>query len=370
MKISEIINLFEAAVAPTIHTRDLIKSKVDAAREKGDIICGTENVFVHFSDVAKMGNRYVVEWGFTPKGIYAFPGKYLTKPARQLRKICTWDDLEHVYTFRLEGNILDLGNMSESEVLHYYKIICEKYKNRIKLPKMLAKYKNPGNRFFEFTRSVILADLDLPKSTVHDDAIPWTWFRFFVSIGVDGLVDRTGKIISADGFEQAVIFNPAAIVDKQAFTNDFACYGKPTKKKIKDNVKLSKTYNDRQKLCDEVSQKPEDEIRKFVNSTSSNFWKSLKIPSHVQMILLQNMGAQCFTKTVKPISLEARSTIIDKSPMFALGVFKDFTEDEQVRLLTADPDCIDYLKGLKGKAIDLAIYIRKNRKEDSDSDEE
>lgn len=160
---------------------------------------GENDVFVHFSDVPKIGINPKQKYT-TPLGIYFFPISYVLEN-NNIRNNSVFLEKPFVFVVRLlTDNILDLGKLNTEDILEMVEKVPEakqKLKERIKDYAMDDDDLNltPSDLMR------VIEDLDYKKMYLSS-------FKFFKSLGYDGIIDSgTGALFGDSEPNQLVLFD-------------------------------------------------------------------------------------------------------------------------------------------------------------------
>lgn len=222
-----------AAQNPKVSVNDHITTALKKAAKSKSRVGGIWNCFVSMTSIDKLGINPHSEYE-TPLGIYAYPAEYVHKQARDDRELAAVlpfaGELEHTNIFSARGNIINLGTITDVEVMALYKKIAAVYHKynkgtwkkdmdnveyAINSATTNAKVKSlPGGQLWYVTMSVSALMAENRSSP------PVMWNKLFREIGVDGVIDMGTGIVHTNEPTQAVFFSIEAIgsVDRVANT--------------------------------------------------------------------------------------------------------------------------------------------------------
>jgi hypothetical protein len=263
---------------PKVTVNSEIYQAIDKAGETADTIADIRNLFVTFTSIDKLGINPRSNY-HTPLGIYSYPATYIRKYISDgsMRSLPFAGHSKYATIFKAKGNIINLVNISESEVNLYFKKIKLYMKNKSgkdwktvsdeidaiidksmsndsyegvdlwMMPSEPIKYSSfPGARLWYVTREVSsMIASDKPRGTVPANSLAWN--NLFRSIGITGCVDAGIGIIHSNEPTQAVFFDIGAVtVIKQVNNRENYLPSKIDRKKYDgENTKarLTGSYN-------------------------------------------------------------------------------------------------------------------------------
>jgi len=243
-RIMKITDIIEARRNPPANPKVDLLSAVNQAMEGGD----TENTFVSFTDIEKLGINPASKYA-TPIGIYSYPVKYVARYMKSGNRagdsLPFAGDSPWVNIFKVTGNVINLDTMSDAYLSVWQRLAERLLKDRIKFAKewvtdtekrshtesnVTGKF---GGRFWFLTRelAIMLVSLDGKTNADSDDyddvlknrrrvAGVWNWI--FRQMGIDGAVDLGNGIIHGNEPTQAVFFSSSVIKNNRRIANKYA----------------------------------------------------------------------------------------------------------------------------------------------------
>lgn len=227
---------------PKTPIRDVLKKRRE---ETTDTILGVINLFASFTKKDKLGinPRLDVNYNNTPLGIYAYNADYIldrVKDDESMAKLPYAGNSAYINIFNVQGNIINLGTITESEVKTYYKRIIDNItgvETFNEIIDRLNKYeKLPINEeFWAVTQAVALKMAEDTKTKYER-----FWNTVFRTIGIDGAIDPGLGIIFEKSEEpnQAVFFSLKPIQNNERHLNKYQT------KNIDTDFKKVKTVDD------------------------------------------------------------------------------------------------------------------------------
>lgn len=199
------------------------------------------NVFVSFRDIKKLGINPRPNDPTTPIGIYAYPLTKSFYTTMEDRMIPYAGHRDFIYLFRGEGNIVDLGTYSETDLSHDIDKMKDMFIASIKVSeegwvsrasdKDISDYainavdgyafstplgqNTPADRMWAATRGL---SRRLGIMMVRDHSAVWN--GLMRRLGYDGLVDPGMSVIHKVEKSQAVFFSKASCKVIDVFIND------------------------------------------------------------------------------------------------------------------------------------------------------
>jgi hypothetical protein len=251
--------LKEARKNPDLNPKIPIKHHLweYSVRAKNIPRTGILNAFVSFTQIDKLGINPQSLYN-TPLGIYAYPMHYVMEIGgdSNMSDLPFAGGSDYVNLFSIKGNVIDINNFSESDLL--------KYLDKIKLVIAKEHRVKSGTKEFEDINNIIddieeksdyLASRSIPggrfwyiikESTAYFGKyknIEWKfltkkydklgdisfatkrysifWNKLFREIGIDAAVDMGDGIIHSSEPTQMVVFNPRAIKNKERHYNKY-----------------------------------------------------------------------------------------------------------------------------------------------------
>lgn len=217
---------------PKISINQTLRDFLNGVLADKKTISGVPNAFVSFTSVDKLGINPKSRFD-TPLGIYAYTIPYTLmlmgddKPADRLPFAggSEWANL-----FSVNGNIVNLTQMDDSEAMKYIDLIDDEWgyhfdaEKGVKLLQDIrndAKYfmnkKGGGYGFWYYTRT--LSDT---LSKITGTSAPVMWNKVFRSVGVDGCIDLGKGIIHPNEPSQSVFFSLSVVTNLKRVANKYA----------------------------------------------------------------------------------------------------------------------------------------------------
>ena len=241
MKICE---LLEGRNNPKLNPKiSAYQAIADRLKNTNDKIGDVTNLFVSFTEINKLGINPRSGW-FTPLGIYAYPAEYIVKlvnpKTENLTEIPFAGNAPHINIFSVQGNIVDLSQISDSDVEQYYYTLkqwLESFPRNVRrrqilkqfaeLPKLSSREArvsdSPGGLLWYYTKECCTFFNDVEKNNKHLSL----WNAIFRKIlGIDGLVDNGLGIIHQSEPTQAVFFNTRCIDNNTQVSNKWSTQSK------------------------------------------------------------------------------------------------------------------------------------------------
>lgn len=222
---------------PKVAINQYIQDRLDKTQ---DLAGGTPNLFVSFTKIDKLGINPKSQYD-TPLGIYSYPAAYIQEKigTRSMMSDLPFAGEEpFANIFNSSGNIVNLNDMSDGDLRHYYQKIAEFYITEHNIKKGSDKWKEAvdeietiinnvrgkakfpsiaGGRFWYVTWQV--AQMSSYNSL---GKMPVTWNKLFRHIGIDGCVDMGEGIIHTSEPYQAVFFSIKSIKNNQRVHNKYS----------------------------------------------------------------------------------------------------------------------------------------------------
>lgn len=218
---------------PKIRVQDELYGAIEQASRNRDFAGGIINLFVSFTSVDKLGINPQSKYQ-TPLGIYAYPGYYIKHKVKDksMSLLPFAGDSPYATIFKSRGNIVNLADMPESDVISYYQKIAkywsqvsgldwktsvDEVESIINSATDKATFKSrPGGQFWYVTMQVakMLANVNKPpQNPAASIAYPHrvSWNTLFRAIGIAGCVDTGVGIIHTAEPYQAVFFDISAV---------------------------------------------------------------------------------------------------------------------------------------------------------------
>ena len=218
---------------PKIRVQDELYGAIEQASRNRDFAGGIINLFVSFTSVDKLGINPQSKYD-TPLGIYSYPGYYIKHKVKDksMSLLPFAGESPYATIFKARGNIVNVADMPESDVIDYYQKIAkywsqisrkdwktsvDEVENIINAASDKATFKSkPGGQFWYVTMQVakLMAEIDKPKERqIAPKKYPTNvaWNTLFRAIGIDGCVDTGVGIIHTSEPYQAVFFHIGAV---------------------------------------------------------------------------------------------------------------------------------------------------------------
>lgn len=261
----------EARRNPHLNPKLPINYHISQHYENADKIRGTQivNSFVSFTDVDKLGINPGSEYN-TPLGIYSYPSEYvieITGSSSSMKSLPFAGDSAYANVFSVDGNIIDLSNMSDRDFTRYAQKVVDVYIEVARIRRGTDEWKqavdylednvilnasveasNPsivGSKFWWLTRRMadVLREHTATKSRWRATKHPVSWNKLFRTLGIDGCIDSKGDgIIHTSEPFQAVFFSTKPIKGVERHYNKYS----------PDDVLQSKLYGDTVKMFKEL----------------------------------------------------------------------------------------------------------------------
>ena len=229
----------------------------DRLKNTNDKIGDVTNLFVSFTEINKLGINPRSKW-FTPLGIYAYPAEYIkiqvNSETEDMSELPFAGDAPYVNLFEVQGNIIQIDSISNSDANIYYKKIADVYAKAY-----ISNQENSGSRGQKWKTAV-----DEVEKIIHDsrnEALnreseggyfwyvtmkvaalyanelgitgrrrnPIAWNKLFRKIGIDGFVDSGKGIIHTSEPTQGLFFHKGAIVNNSLLNNKWSKKSKNSK---------------------------------------------------------------------------------------------------------------------------------------------
>ena len=245
------------------------------AQARNDIVANTPNLFVSFTTVDKLGINPKSKYD-TPIGIYAYPADYVVNLVGGTGSMSELpfagsSPYANLFSAKSSSNIIDVGDMNEADLRHYYAAIDRVWKENnnnpvqddaleliIDMAPQRAKFPDLWGGQFWFVTMRIAKFL----ATIWNTSPPVAWNKLFRSIGIDGVVDASGQgIIHTSEPTQAVFFSTDSIKNIERHENKYSpvdvsssmYYGKSRDEEIRKvvpQIKAAKSVDELYNLLD------------------------------------------------------------------------------------------------------------------------
>lgn len=229
--------LFEARRQPQDNVKPYINVQLkNQLSDTQDQIAGVPNIFANFMGIEKLGINYSPDYETTPLGIYAYPVEWLVNRYNSRKDYDIYaSDSPYVNLIKVQGNIVNLTTMTDSQAASYYDAIQRFWGKAISIDSKhlgdeLAKHIEAaktdapvadlsGGRFWYLTR---LVSEDIASAT--GKKMINVWNILLRNIGIDGAVDNGSKIIHEAEPTQAVFLSKAVITDSTRLRNQYTSH--------------------------------------------------------------------------------------------------------------------------------------------------
>ena len=200
---------------PRIPVAQALAREID--RAGGSQFGGSEflNLFVHMSEIVKLGFNPRADYGetpdsATPAAIYAYPAEYaqnLTRGDRDLGELPYGGDRTYAHVFAYRGDqgfpaLIDLQNLTEDQVRSLIQ------KGGYDLDGIRDFGGSPGLRFWQYTRELARAQSrDQRRPGIRQIApISLRWREILKNMGVRAVIDRRGVIFSGEDLQALFLY--------------------------------------------------------------------------------------------------------------------------------------------------------------------
>jgi hypothetical protein len=357
-----------AALNPKVSINQRISDALKKASKSKSRTAGIWNSFVSMTSIDKLGINPQSEYD-TPLGIYAYPAIYVHKQAKDDRELAGVlpfaGEMEHANIFSAKGNIINLGTITDTEVLELYKKLGAVYHKYNKAhggswksdvdrleriindaPRSAKVSSLPGGQFWYVTMEIAR---QLEGNGERKNA-PVLWNKIFREIGVDGVVDMGKGIVHTNEPTQAVFFSIGAIGDVDRVNNKYspdAVAGRTELGKEAAAKKASlagKSDDELMAMLDNMEitlrdiQRPSERIQQFAVSIVGSDIAIIRNPSEAVQLAAVKSNAKAVrliknpTEAVQLIAVEHSST--------AIKLLKAPSEKVQLASVTAWPHSI------------------------------
>lgn len=218
-------------------TRDLFERRYRRATllDRMEPFRDDPDVFVTFTSILKLGVHPTTEWS-DPIGIYGYPVKEMFTTFEQ-KKVPFAGHRPYAYLFRNTGKMLELGSVTDDEMIDYLAVMENQFADSILLPSpesgegsdpqaywdhainsWIERFGggHTGECLWEVTRK-IAAHIEF-RNAPRDRRMIWN--KLFRACGFDAVSDRGFEIISLNEPAQAVFLNTRAIQPIEVVLND------------------------------------------------------------------------------------------------------------------------------------------------------
>lgn len=239
----KIVKLLEARRNPALNTRQEFGQFIDGViRENG----GTDGLFFSFQNLKKLGANPKSPWE-TPSGVYAYPGDFIETRSKQVKHTPGQNKTEipnrlvpfggqsyFLYAFKFSGNLLDVSSKDgQAELFQLIKKGFDQSKinstfsalmkwHDLRAESIDVAFDKLGLEEFGSILLKILftllgiGEIDegwyIPPQISHGvNSVPAKISTWFLSHGIDGLIDNGLGVIYNTEPTQAVIYNPKSI---------------------------------------------------------------------------------------------------------------------------------------------------------------
>ena len=299
MKLTEAITfkhlIREARKNPEMNEKVSINQRVIDHLEKAGNVPGTDvsNSFVSFTEIDKLGINPNSRFK-TPYGIYSYPSFYVVDEVgerKSMSRLPYVGDAKFANIFSVRGNIIDLGNVSSSDLSDLYQRVTELYikyagiqsrtnewkdaidfleTNVFDVATTYAKIKTNGGVLWWVTKEMASRMMALDSWNTSNSAVSWN--KVFIAMGIAGCIDSQGEsIIHTNEPTQAVFFSSRAIADVQRHYNSYSpvdvkagiAKGEDNIRRIEKNKQKKQYYKD---LIEKLENSTETEISEYMLS--------------------------------------------------------------------------------------------------------
>jgi len=393
-----------AAQNPKVSVNQRINAALQKVVKARDQTAGIYNCFVSMTSVDKLGINPQSEYD-TPIGIYAYPAIFVHKQVNTERSLDGAlpfaGEMEHANIFSATGNIINLGKITDTEVVDLYKKIAAVFhkanggtwKSDVDAVERLineapskAKVSSlPGGRFWYVTMQVAERMARVSSTT------PVMWNKLLRSIGVDGVVDMGNGIVHTNEPTQAVFFSTGAIgkiervynkyspdavagkveLGKETIVNKAALVGK-SDAELLDLVTRGVTRfediphpSEALKLAAvkelgtdiQFIHRPSEEVQLAAVANSVRALQYIKNPSKAVLLQAVEHGPSNAIKYVKNPTEEILRAAVNAHPR-CIRYIPNPSEALQLFCIRAEPSCISLIKNPTAKAHQLFNDIR------------
>ena len=239
----KIIKLLEARRNPALNTKQEFGQFIDSVvRENG----GTDGLFFSFQNLKKLGANPKSPWE-TPSGVYAYPGDYIETRSKQVKHKPGQNKSEipqglvpfgghsyFLYAFKFSGKLLDVSSKDgQAELFHLIKKGFDQSKINSTFSALMKWHdlraetidvafaklglEEFGSILLKILYTLLgIGEIDegwyVPPQITHGvNSVPAKISTWFLSHGIDGLIDNGLGVIYNTEQTQAVIYNPKSI---------------------------------------------------------------------------------------------------------------------------------------------------------------
>ena len=385
MKASEIIGtslVREGRKNPKLNPKIPVDQYVNDHLEKAEYLPGTniKNSFVSFTEVDKLGVNPGSTWDTTPLGIYAYPSR-IALDNLELDEDFFADDKPYANIFSAKGNIVDLDNMTRSDLDRYTRAMVDVYfklsnikkgsKNANDKLKDIISYSKKTDDDFDTYQELELPSEDGPGGefwyisekiseilpTTSGSRHPIRWNKLFREIGIDGCIDNAGDgIIHKGEPEQIVFFSYKPIIEVKRVYNRSSYDLKFNKKKAKLNQmsedELIKAVQKDSTIFQYIKN-PSEAVQLAAVQTNTYIFKDIENPSEaVQLAAVQQYGGNI--KYIENPSEAVQLAAVKEGSGFAIKYIKNPSEAVQLAAVKQGSGlAIKYIKN-PSEAVQLA----------------
>lgn len=349
---------------PKTSVNQHIIDAADKALAAGEKIAGVLNCFVSLTAIDKLGINPKSKYN-TPLGIYSYPANYVIREVMDNAKLDTLPfagEQPYVNIFSAQGNVIDLGTITDVEVSNLYKKIAAVYHSLtghswkqdmdeveeiINNATQHARVKSlPGGQLWYVTK-MLAKHFKVPWETTA----PVAWNKLFREIGVDGAIDMGNGIIHTNESTQAVFFSTKAITNVNRVLNKYSPdavtqgveRGETQKQTAAELIAMHTNTTDQQKID-------------IINTKGSEFLKYVKHPSEaVQQAAIDDVvyNIKYINNPTESIQLQ----VVSKSGRL-IQYIKNPSEKVQLAAVEQLPAAGQYINNPTEK-VQMAMVIKK-----------
>lgn len=239
----KIIKLLEARRNPALNTKQEFQQFIDGVFQKNG---GSDNLFFSFQNLKKLGTNPKSPWE-TPSGVYAYPGDYIETRSKQVKHKPGQNKSEipqglvpfgghsyFLYAFKFSGKLLDVSSKDgQAELFHLIKKGFDQSKINSTFSALMKWHdlraetidvafaklglEEFGSILLKILYTLLgIGEIDegwyVPPQISHGvNSVPAKISTWFLSHGIDGLIDNGLGVIYNTEPTQAVIYNPKSI---------------------------------------------------------------------------------------------------------------------------------------------------------------
>lgn len=372
MRIHEIT---EARKNPKQNPKVPINDVIDNRVEKD----GADNLFISFTSIDKLGINPNSSYE-TPLGIYAYPISYVintTNTTDNMNNLPFAGEEPYANIFSATGNIVDLDDITDSNLAEYYKRLTHSYikikgispgssewKTTVDMIEHVideapqgAKFNTPPGRFWYVARE-LATKLYSTKPT--KEKVPFannaankaiadreknlyisfstSWNKLFRTAGFDGFVDHGNGIIHTSEPHQAVFFSKRSIQNIERAVNKYSLQAQSDGVQLGDDIKWYKSLD------------PEEQFKYL--EYYPEFIKYMKNQSEEAQEYIVNMDGAYIQFIENPTEYVQKLALFGQ-PEY-IKFIKNPTETVQLEVVKAEPTYIKFIKNPTEKVTQVA----------------